>query len=60
MLVVLAVGVFKERGHDLSAYIASRGPVVRWGVLIVLFMAIVVFGAYGVGYTPVDPMYAEF
>lgn len=60
MLVVLAVGISKERGHDLSSYFASRGSVVRWGVLVALLMAIVIFGAYGVGYVPVYPMYAEF
>ena len=60
MIVVFVVGLLKERGHDVSSCIASRGPIVRWGVLVALFLAIVVFGAYGVGYVPVDPMYAEF
>ena len=33
---------------------------VRWVLGCALILAIVVFGAYGAGYVPVDPMYASF
>ena len=33
---------------------------VRWVLGCALILAIVVFGAYGTGYVPVDPMYASF
>lgn len=59
-LVMLAVGAAKERGTDALLALGRRGAVVRWSVAIALFMAIVIFGAYGTGYTPVDPMYAQF
>lgn len=58
--VLIAVGVAKERGRDVGAVIADRGSFIRCCALVLLFVAIVVFGAYGVGYTPVDPMYAQF
>ena len=60
LLVVFVIGYLKEHGHDVSAKIASNGTLVRWVVLAVLVLAVVVFGAYGPDYTPVDPMYAQF
>ena len=33
---------------------------VRWTVFYALILFIIVFGAYGKGYIPVDPMYANF
>ena len=57
---LIVVGVAKERGKDIGAAIANRGALIRWCALALLFVAVVVFGAYGVGYTPVDPMYAQF
>jgi hypothetical protein len=32
----------------------------RWAIWIVLVMLIVIFGGYGYGYIPIDPMYAQF
>lgn len=60
LLVLLIVGFIKERGGNPCLRIAQCNVVVRWAALILLFLAIVVFGAYGAGYVPVDPMYAQF
>ena len=60
LLIVFVVGLLKERGHNLREAIDRRNIVVRWAVLYALLMYIVIFGAYGVGYVPVDPMYANF
>lgn len=60
VVLLLVAGVLRERGvHPLEGA-WRRGPVVRWAVCFALLMCVVVFGAYGVGYTPVDPMYASF
>ena len=40
--------------------IARRGACLRAIVWVSLLIAVVVFGAYGLGYAPVDPMYAQF
>lgn len=60
LAVMLMVGILKERGVDLCAAISARGAIVRWGTVIGLFLSIVIFGAYGGTYAPVDPMYAQF
>lgn len=52
--------VTKERGTGIVSYVSQRGVVLRWAVWVAAFMFIIVFGAYGPGYVPVDPMYAQF
>ncbi|MBP3892766.1 MAG: MBOAT family protein [Atopobiaceae bacterium] len=49
-----------ERGHDLRSLIEQKGFVVRWAIWIAIVMTVVIFGAYGIGYIPVDPMYAQY
>lgn len=58
--IILLVDIIKERGGDPCAAVMKRGAIVRWGALVVVFLFVVVFGAYGPGYAPVDPMYAQF
>ena len=58
--IILAVGIFREKGIDVGEKLYSKNVVVRRAVLYSLIMFIVIFGAYGAGYVPVDPMYAEF
>ena len=58
--VVFVSSIAREHGHDVLTFIGGRGALVRWTVWIALFVAIVVFGAYGFGYVPVNPMYAQF
>lgn len=60
VLIVFIVGLLKEKGVDVNERIASQNVVVRRVILYALIMFIIIFGAYGPGYVPVDPMYAEF
>lgn len=60
LLIVLATSVLKERGVELREALAKRPVVVRWAVMYSLILFIVIFGAYGLGYIPVDPIYANF
>lgn len=59
LVVVLGVGIAKERGGDPIAFVRSR-TALRWAVPLGLLTAVVVFGAYGAGYAPVAPLYAQF
>ena len=60
MMLVLAVGVVKARGCNLWEWATAQSALLRWSLVILLFVGTVTFGAYGLGYTPVDPMYAQF
>ena len=60
VVIVLVMSILKERGVEIRESLAKRPVAVRWAVLYGLIMFIVIFGAYGHGYIPVDPIYANF
>lgn len=60
LMIIFAVSFLKEKNINLRKTIAKKPVPVRWAVYYMLILMIVIFGAYGSGYTPVDPMYAQF
>lgn len=60
ILLVLAIHVLAERKISVREELARRNVVIRWAAYYGLILFIVIFGAYGVGYVPVDPIYAGF
>lgn len=60
MVIVFVCSLLKEKGFGLREEISKKNVVLRWVLFYALIMYIIVFGAYGFGYVPVDPMYAEF
>lgn len=60
LLIVLSISILNERGVFLRQILAEQNVLIRWAVLDAAILSIVVFGAYGSGYAPVDPMYAKF
>ncbi len=60
VVIVLIISILKERGAEIREALAKRPVVIRWAVLYGLILFIVIFGAYGLGYIPVDPIYANF
>lgn len=58
--IVLAVSVMQEKGVNIRQRLRERGPVIHYAVILALLLYIIVIGAYGPGYTPVDPIYADF
>lgn len=58
--LLLVVGALRERGARPLDAVWRRGPVARGALCCALLVGVVVFGAYGAGYVPVDPMYASF
>ena len=60
VLIVLIVSTLKERGSNIRQSIAKQPVWVRWALFYALLFYIITFGAYGMGYVPVNPMYANF
>ncbi len=60
LAIVFVVSIFNEKGMCVRAELRKKNIVLRWTVLLALCMYIVIFGAYGIGYMPVDPIYANF
>lgn len=60
LLIVFIVGVLKERDVHIREEISKKKIGIRWILFYVLIFSIIIFGAYGPGYEPVDPIYADF
>ncbi len=60
LVLVFVVGLIQEKGIRIRETIASKNMVIRFVFVYALIVFIILFGAYGAGYIPVDPMYAEF
>lgn len=60
LLIVFIVGVLKERDVHIRDEISKKKIGIRWILFYVLIFSIIIFGAYGPGYEPVDPIYADF
>lgn len=54
------VSLLQEKGHSIRAELAQKSLFIRWPVYIALLLAVLLFGAYGPNYTPVDLIYAQF
>ena len=57
---IFVISVLNEKGICVRGAIAKRNVVIRWAAVYALIMFIIIFGAYGKGYVPVDPIYANF
>ncbi len=59
-LIVLIVSILKEKGVSIRETIAKQNIVIRWAIYYAMIMFIIIFGAYGSQYVPIDPIYANF
>ena len=60
LLVIFIVGALKEQNIAVRERLATKNIAVRFAAYYALILSIVIFGAYGAGYVPVDPIYAGF
>ncbi len=60
VLLVLIISILQENNIPLRKTISKKPVVLRWAIYYTAILAIILFGAYGVGYVPVEPMYAGF
>ena len=59
-IIVWIVGFLKESGVDVRGNILNARTPVKWCTYYLIIFAILLFGAYGTGYQPVDLIYAGF
>ena len=60
LVLVLSIHLLWEKGTDLRELLARQKTPIRWAVYYGFLFFTILFGAYGVGYLPVDPIYAAF
>lgn len=59
-LIVFVISCLKERGIAVRQALLEKPTALRWALMYALLFYILIFGAYGKGYVPVNPMYANF
>lgn len=60
LIIVLFVSLKNEGDKQVRDMISQKNVFIRWTLIYGLIFFIVIFGAYGRGYVPVDPIYANF
>lgn len=60
LLVVLFISILKEKNINVRDEISKKHIVIRWLIYYLLILSIIILGAYGSSYAPVDPIYADF
>lgn len=59
-LSLAVFGIMKQKGFDFASKYDSLSSVKKYWVCFLLALIIAVFGAYGMGYLPPDPIYGGF
>ena len=60
LVLVFIVSCMQEKKINIYENVAKRHVVVRYAIYYAVILFIIIFGAYGRGYVPVDPIYAKF
>ncbi len=60
LIIVFIVGILKEKKIFIRGEIAKKPIYFRWAIFYILIFSVIIFGAYGPGYEPVNPIYADF
>ena len=60
LAVVLTVSLMKVKVGNVRDALYAKPAVCYFGVMAVLFIAIIVFGAYGIGYDASSFIYSQF
>lgn len=60
LLIVLGVSLFKVKFGSVRDQLYAKPRVLFYGVMVVLFVAIIIFGAYGIGFDSSQFIYNQF
>jgi len=58
--MLLLVALLKERYGYARLWVAKQGIIFRWFIWILLFVLVLIYGAYGPGYDAAEFIYAGF
>jgi len=58
--VLIVFGIIKANGFSAYRFVCGRGFLVKYAVCFVFVLIVVIFGAYGSGYSAPDPIYGGF
>lgn len=58
--LLFIIGILQEKGICIRSSIAKKNIAVQFAIFYALILFIIIFGAYGAGYVPLDPIYAGF
>lgn len=60
IVVLLVIGILQEMGIKIRETLAKQNVVFRWGLMIALLFAILIFGQYGPGYSASAFIYGRY
>ena len=60
ILILLVVGILREKGMKIRETIAKQGIIFRWGIVLVLLIFVLIFGVYGPAYDASSFIYGRF
>ena len=60
LIFIFIMSLLKEKNINIRERIDNKNIVIRWIIYYAIIIAIILFAAYGKGYIPVDPIYADF
>ena len=60
LVLVWGISMLNERGYVVRELLAEQHVATRWAVMYAWVLFLIIFGAYGLGYTPLSPIYANF
>lgn len=60
VMVLFVVGILQENGVKIREGLDRQNFIFRWGLILLLFAAVLIFGVYGPGYNARDFIYGNF
>ena len=60
LFLVWLVGIRHEKGIQIREWIAAKPLPIRWLIYYGVIFAVLIFGAYGLGYNASDFVYMQF
>ena len=59
-VLVFVISILHEKDISVRKEISKKNIVIRWTIYYLIIFSIIIFGAYGINYEAVQPMYANF